>query len=455
MKSQTATMLVLLSVSIQAIVTVAAAQTSLDPNLIIEPFVSGLSRPAAMDWLASDDVLVIEREVGRVRRIIGGVLQPTPVYQLAGGGDDFLLGIAINTESPAKVFLFVEDQTGAVGNRVLALDWNPISSQLENPTTIVEIEPSGSAANADDGGYLLLGPPDSPSAPPTVGDGQLLYVVSGYLQKGGELRNDPAGVPPDNAGVIMRVLQDGSPAPGNPFAPYCSVTTSNICDEDGDCPNGETCVTDVGLYYAYGLRNSFGIALDPVTGYLWDEENGEDEHDEINRVVPGMNSGWTAVMGPMPEPAVTLFEMPGGASVYRDPEFTWFAPTGPTGVAFPFGTSFGAAYNDKFLFADFNLPSQIYALPLDATRSGLDLSDRYAETQAELDQYRIVTDIDAHGVATEFGPDGSLYVIEHFSGEIFKITGPGQPEVPSVPASGLFLLVVGLLLVPIVTRRFE
>ena len=46
------------------------------------------------------------------------------------------------------------------------------------------------------------------------------------------------------------------------------------------------------LYYAYGIRNSFGIDFDPITGNLWDSENGPGHSDEINLVEPGFNSGW-------------------------------------------------------------------------------------------------------------------------------------------------------------------
>ena len=50
-------------------------------------------------------------------------------------------------------------------------------------------------------------------------------------------------------------------------------------------------------YYAYGIRNSFGIDFDPVTGKLWDTENGPGYGDEINLVEPGFNSGWSKVQG--------------------------------------------------------------------------------------------------------------------------------------------------------------
>lgn len=51
------------------------------------------------------------------------------------------------------------------------------------------------------------------------------------------------------------------------------------------------------LYYAYGIRNGFGIDWDPVIGNLWDTENGPWYGDEINLVLPGFNSGWSKDQG--------------------------------------------------------------------------------------------------------------------------------------------------------------
>ena len=50
--------------------------------------------------------------------------------------------------------------------------------------------------------------------------------------------------------------------------------------------------------FAYGLRNSFGMAFDPMSGDLWEQENGDDSFSELNRVEPGFNSGWVQIMGP-------------------------------------------------------------------------------------------------------------------------------------------------------------
>ena len=51
------------------------------------------------------------------------------------------------------------------------------------------------------------------------------------------------------------------------------------------------------MYYAYGIRNSYGMDFDPLSGNLWDTENGPGNSDEINLVLPGFNSGWQEVMG--------------------------------------------------------------------------------------------------------------------------------------------------------------
>jgi glucose/arabinose dehydrogenase len=51
------------------------------------------------------------------------------------------------------------------------------------------------------------------------------------------------------------------------------------------------------MYYAYGIRNSFGLDFDPLTGNLWDTENGPEYGDEINLVELSFNSGWLKLVG--------------------------------------------------------------------------------------------------------------------------------------------------------------
>ena len=197
-----------------------------------------------------------------------------------------------------------------------------------------------------DGGMLLLGPSESGLA----GDGRPLYAVIGDLNRSGQLQNISTGVGPDDTGVIFRVEQDGTAHPLNPFFPYCSTATTTTCTDNAGYPSGQTCITNVAKYCAYGVRNSFGLAIDPVTGKLWNTENGPSSYDEVNQIEPGFNSGWSRIMGPVSrdlEGLADLFNMPGTNDSYSDPEFSWLATIAPTAIVFPFGGALGAAYGQR------------------------------------------------------------------------------------------------------------
>jgi glucose/arabinose dehydrogenase len=259
----------------------------------------------------------------------------------------------------------------------------------------------------------------------------LLYAMIGDLNHNGQLQNNPPGLPPDDTGVIFRVNQDGTAAAGNPFTPYCSVTTTQTCTATPDCPVGQTCVTNVARYYAYGVRNGFGLEFDPVTSALWMSENGPDIMDELNRIDAGVNSGWNKIMGPDaldPQGTGDLWNMPNEGLTYSDPEFSWMDTNAVTGVVFPFGTTWGPAYNDKVLVGDSNI-GNIYSFPLNGTRTGLEvpalppaLQDLVADNQTEANLVRLgqgfgaITDL-------EKGPDDDIYVID-ISGRVFRIEGP-------------------------------
>jgi glucose/arabinose dehydrogenase len=96
-------------------------------------------------------------------------------------------------------------------------------------------------------------------------------------------------------------------------------------------------LANLSKYYAYGIRNSFGLAIDPLTGNLWDTENGPDGFDEINIVRPGFNSGWAMLMGPIEMSNITAendlvsFQ---DSSSYADPVFSWGKAVGVTDIEF-------------------------------------------------------------------------------------------------------------------------
>ena len=440
MLSRGTTLAAALGVALLAMVGRAEAQTVTDPMLQVTALLpdGSLELPTTMAFVAPGDILVLEKALGRVRRIVGGVLSPTIALDLNVNfsSERGLLGIAVNSESPPRVFLYVTEAVGSDGgtpiaNRVYRYTWNAGAGLLQSGQLILDL-PVLPGPNHD-GGVLALGPVPPPG-PGQVGDGAILYAIIGDLNHDGQLQNNAMGGAPDETSVVFAVQQDGTPAPGNPFVPYCSVTTAQACPSGTGCPGAETCVTQVARYFAYGVRNSFGLAIDPVTGDLWDTENGPESYDEINRIPAGTNSGWNRIMGPDsrdPQGVGDLFAMPGGASTYSDPEFSWLNTIAPTAIVFPAGSALGTAYDGVALVGDANL-GQIYRFPLNGTRDAFDgtalpanLQDLVADSATERNQLRLgqgfggVTDL-------KIGPDGALYVVSIGIGTIYRIapTGP-------------------------------
>ena len=224
----------------------ALAQTLNDPKLHLRELTSGLSQPTAMAFIGPGDILVLQKENGQVRRVINGMLQPGHVLDVAVDStpERGLLGIAIHPGFPSTPFVYLYytqsntagDSSGSpLANRVYRYTWN--GSALVSPILILDL-PVTPGPNHN-GGSMTFGP-----------DGKL-YIVIGDLNHDGQLQNFSTGPAPDNTGVIFRVNDDGSAPNDNPFF----AQGGNLAK-----------------YYAYGVRNSFGLAFDPITGELWDTE---------------------------------------------------------------------------------------------------------------------------------------------------------------------------------------
>ncbi len=261
--------------------------------------------------------------------------------------------------------------------------------------------PSGGQAQGPnhDGGPLTFGP-----------DGKL-YGVTGDLNRDRAEQNNK-GNANTTAGVggIYRLNADLSIPSGSAANPF-----------DGTFAQ----------WYAYGVRNSFGLAFDPVTGRLWDTENGPSSYDEINLVPRGFNSGWNQIMGPdsrspqnAPGDLVVLPE-----STYSDPEFSFRNPVAVTSLAFLAGSAWGSAYADGVIVGD-NNTGKLYLLRLNAARDGFVLAgvlgDQVADSGAEAgllafgSGFGVVTDL-------QVGPDHALYVLSLSQGQVYRIAPVPEP----------------------------
>jgi aldose sugar dehydrogenase len=387
-----------------------------DPNLKAELIVQGLDLPTTMAFLGPDDILVLEKDKGTVQRIVNGKMLPEPLLDVnvATSVERCMCGIAVsqsNTGSTTYVFLYyteaeltdsedVTQEKAPLGNRLYRYEL--VNNRLINPVLLLDLPAIPGPRH--NGGAIMIGPDNNLYVP--IGD-----VDGSHTTGPGETKaqNYVDGAEPDGRSGLLRITQDGQP-----------VGIGILGDS-----------YPLNLYYAYGIRNSFGFDFDPVTGNIWDTENGPGNSDEINLVEPGFNSGWQEIQGMafntddgfnLEENIVDLE----GKGKYSDPELVWMDTEGPTAVKFLNSDKLGMQYvNDMFVGDVHN--GWIYHFDLNQDRTDLILdgllADKIANTPEEMQEtifgegFGGITDL-------EVGPDGYLYVVSIGQGAIYRIV-PG------------------------------
>jgi aldose sugar dehydrogenase len=367
-----------------------------DTTLRVETVSTGLVRPTSMAFLGPNDILVLEKNTGNVHRITNGQMLPQPLLHanVATQIERGMLGIAVTKNGPTTyVFLYYTEAGGGVdnsiGNRLYRYEL--ANNQLINPKLLLDLPAIPGNPNSvrfeHNGGKLVVGP-----------DNNVYLVIGDVGSHMGQTENNANGPPPDGTGGILRVTQDGE-----------AVVPNSPLGNDTD--------PTLNKYYAYGIRNSFGMDFDPVTGKLWDTENGPAYGDEINLVEPGFNSGWTKIQGSAQtrqlNPANVLVNI-GGKGTYRDPEFVWSQPIAPTALKFLNSDKLGKQYQNDMFVGDI-INGNLYHFKLNEQRTGL-LVGKVAANQQEIvfgNGFGGITDI-------QVGPDGYLYVLS-YSGTIYRI----------------------------------
>ncbi|HEV8203931.1 MAG TPA: PQQ-dependent sugar dehydrogenase [Pyrinomonadaceae bacterium] len=447
----------------------AATPTMLDDNLTVSTVIAGLDQPTSLAFVGANDFLVLEKATGKVQRVVNGALHST-VLDLAvnNASERGLLGIALHPNFAQNGFVYLywtESSTGSdtanidqvplLGNRVDRYVWN--GTGLTFDRNLIKLralqQDAGQPSRGNhNGGVLRFGP-----------DGKLYIIFGdngrrGFLQnigQGGPVPDDQFGGPePDDAhmtGVILRLNDDGSTPSDNPFInaipPFQLFQVGN----------------NVRKVFAYGIRNSFGMDFDPLSGALWTQENGDDAFDEINRVTPGFNGGWIQAMGPVsrvdefrsiemsygagnlqqlrwppsntqtsPQQALLRMNMLPGAQ-YVDPEFSWKYAVAPSPIGFVKGRGIGAQFEgDLFVGASRTtlLNGFLFRFKLNADRQHFALTDprladRVADNVDKFDQteseslligkdFGITTDI-------QTGPNGNVFVVSLSNGAVYEI----------------------------------
>ncbi|HET9082792.1 MAG TPA: PQQ-dependent sugar dehydrogenase [Candidatus Limnocylindrales bacterium] len=463
-----------------------AAATMTDPSLAVATLAEGLDQPTAIAFVGKDDALVTEKTTGRVMRIQRGQLGE-PVIDLAVNGFDErgLLGITLHPDFASNGFVYLywtqrkvggtagasatedpqqllgEDSDKAtdvpdLGNRVdrfkwdgTALTWDRNIIKLRSNT--LDTDTSGRVRGNHDAGPIAFGP-----------DGKL-YMTLGDQNQRGQLQNLKDGPAPDDknlVGVIVRLNDDGSIPADNPFFAQGGRM-------------GGAVGTNVQKIFAYGIRNTFGMTFDRVSGSLWETENGDDASDEVNVFPAGANSGWIQLMGSpdrfdewkqletgspdgfdnpefgpdklaadAAEAKSRMFSLDGSA--FTPPVLTYKYPPALTAVAIVRDDALGASSKDTAWFGTV-LTDALLRYPLAANGSGLalkgGLTDKVDDNAAKGDLGESKDNVagTGFGVVTDIrqGPDGKLYVVSLSDGTVYRI-GPaegGASASPSVTAS--------------------
>jgi len=313
------------------------------------------------------------------------------------------------------VFLFyTAAQQGGLPLGNVVYRYELVNNKLTNPTLLLDLPATPGAIG--NGGKILINPSDK-NLYITIGG----VGVDAHRTKAQNVKN---GGEPDGTSGILVIDQNGR-----------AVSHANsLGNED-----------PLNKYYAYGIWNSFGIDFDPLTGNLWDTENGVIFGDEINLVYPGFNSGWNKVdgiweRGYSVEDAEdhvissqmlddVLFDFDGKGK-YSLPEITWFNDVGLTAIRFLDSDKLGEQYENDMFVADI-VNGNIYHFDLNEERTELKfplnspLYDKVVGSNETRFNDEIVFAEGFGGITDiEIGPtDGYLYILAFHEqeGSIYRI----------------------------------
>jgi glucose/arabinose dehydrogenase len=219
----------------------------------------GLNQPWSMAFLPDGDILVTERP-GRLRIVHNGVLNPQPVAGVPAvhaQGLGGLMDLALHprfSENKLVYFTYHKPATGGGNAGTMTL-----AHGRWDGAALVEVRDIFSAVQSANASRIAFGK-----------DG-MVYMTVGTGDPPAAMR---AQDPNDLAGKVLRLRDDGTVPPDNPFV-----------NRAGYRPE----------IYTLGHRNALGLAVEPVTGAVWECENGPNGGDEINVLQPGKNYGWPLV----------------------------------------------------------------------------------------------------------------------------------------------------------------
>jgi glucose/arabinose dehydrogenase len=266
--------------------------------------VGGLEYPWALAFLPGGRFLISERpgrllvvEKDGARRAVSGL----PEVRTAGQGG--LLDIALHPDFARNGLVYWTYAAPGPGGSSTALARGRLEGYALKDARALWFMPKRSSSTVHYGSRIRFGI-----------DGTL-YLTTG--ERGDQSR---ARDPSDAAGKVIRLNDDGSVPPDNPFV-----------GRKGYLPE----------LYSIGHRNSQGLAVRPGSGQLWLTEHGPRGGDEVNLVKPGLDYGWPLTTYGVAYSGARIAESPVAPGI-EPPLFYWTPSIAPSGLDFYQGDAFPA-----------------------------------------------------------------------------------------------------------------
>ena len=286
-------------------------ETAEQPKIRVSVMAQGLSHPWAIAFLPDGGMLVTERP-GRLRLVRNGALDPQPISgvpRVRPDGNGGLMDIALHPR-------FAD-------NRLIYLTYTkPVENGMGTPTlararleghALVDVKdlvvPEAFKGNSALNGRVVFGR-----------DGKL------YMSTGGNVEN-VAQQTASLRGKILRLNDDGSVPSDNPFV-----------GRAGHRPE----------IFSLGHRNTLGLIVHPVTGAIWQHENGPNGGDEVNIILPGRNYGWPVVSFGRDYPGARISSHPTRDGM-ESPLLVWLPAIAAAGMTVYTGDRFPAWKGNLFV----------------------------------------------------------------------------------------------------------
>jgi len=350
-------------------------------HLRVVVITKGLEQPWSMAFLPDDTMLVTERP-GRLRVIRHGVLDPTPVDgvpQVWAEGLQGLMDVALHPRFKENHWVYLAYHK-PIGTKAGAVTLARGTWDGHALTDVRDIFESGS--------------PGTEAARIAFGrDGMLYMTVSA---PGGAADGSRSQNPNDYAGKVVRLRDDGSVPPDNPFVGRPDYKPG---------------------IYTLGHRNGHSLVVNPDTGDLWATEQGLNGGDEINILKPGKNYGWPLVSYGRKYDGPPVSKRPWREGT-EQPAVFWVPSIGVTGMTFYTGDRFPAWRGNVFVGG-----LREGEVPHTGQLQRIEFNEKWEEVRRE----PMLRELKQRIRDVREGPDGLLYVLTaENQGALLRIEPDGQ-----------------------------